>query len=114
MSAFAYAVGNYPIQERTLKSRTFAPTEACASPRALLPHCDYARRARVERLVIHLHALGPRVLAEFLDALAAEHGIGAEIAQQLKDYRNLSPDEVTITGADRFPFAPTRRVEGAR
>jgi hypothetical protein len=44
----------------------------------LLPHI-YRDRAPLERLVLHLHGLGPQPLAEFLNALATEHDIAAEI-----------------------------------
>ena len=72
----------------------------------LLPHCDYPRRAKIERLVSHLHHLGPRPLAEFLNALSVEHGIGAEIAAKLEDYRNIDPVSLRTFGGDRFAAAP--------
>ena len=78
----------------------------------LLPHCDYPRRAKIERLVSHLHGLGPRPLAEFLDALAIENGIGAAIIAKLAEYGRLSPSIVAAVGGDMFPLVPLREIGG--
>jgi hypothetical protein len=80
---------------------------------ALLPH-NYRDRAPLERLVLHLHGLGPRPLAEFLNALATEHGIGAEIVVKLREYQRLDADVVSALGAHGFAPAPLRQVGGGR
>ena len=43
----------------------------------LLHRCDYPRRARAERLVLHLHSLDPRVLLELLLELGRARSIKA-------------------------------------
>lgn len=55
-------------------------------------------RMRLERLAVHLVALGPRAVAEALAELA-EHGD----LSRLEPYRRLSPSVVAMVGADRFP-----------
>jgi hypothetical protein len=83
-------------------------SEPGASP--LLPHNDYPARARRQRQVEHLHELGPRAMAEFLDELARRYDIADAIRDLLADYGRLSPDELGVTGGDRFAPAPARRV----
>ena len=75
----------------------------------ILSH-DYACRAPVERLVEHLQRLGPRALAEFLDALSIEHGIGAAIVAKLEEYRRIHPLALSVTRGDRFAPPPMRRM----
>jgi hypothetical protein len=79
----------------------------------LLPHI-YRDRAPLERLVLHLHALGPRPLAEFLNALATEHDISAEIVAKLREYQRLDAGVVSALGAHRFAPAPLRQIGGGR
>ncbi len=74
---------------------------------------SYRQRAPIERLVAHLHRLGPRALAEFLDALSVAHGIGPAIVRQLEQYHRLDRLTLAALRGDRFAPAPTRRVGGA-
>jgi hypothetical protein len=55
------------------------------------------------RLVGHLHRLGPRATAEFLDKLGARYLIRTGIEQQLEDYGRLNPKTLAAIGGDRFP-----------
>ncbi len=87
---------------------TFRDPPQCA---ALLPHCDYPRRARAERLIAHLHGQGARVLAEFLDELARRYGIADDVRWRLEDWADrLDARMIAVVGADKFPAAPPRRV----
>ena len=76
----------------------------------LLPHRDYARRVQIEKLVAHLHSLGPRALAEFLSALSLEQGIGGAVIARLEEYRRLQPTTLAALGGDKFAPAPLRSV----
>jgi hypothetical protein len=77
--------------------------------RRLLPH-DYASRAPVERLCLHLWHCGPRAVAQFLDAIAAEHDLANAIDAKLRQYGSLNPDVVAGVGGDSFAAAPTRVI----
>jgi hypothetical protein len=63
-------------------------------------------RLRRQRLVQHLHDLGPAPLGHFLDELAAEAGCGYEIDRLLRRYATVDPRVVRALGGDRFPPAP--------
>lgn len=83
-----------------------------------LPACEYqailARRVRLrreadarlprQRLVSHLHRLGPSPLGHFLREIEA----GANVAERLDRYARLDPDFVRALGGDRF--APIVRL----
>jgi len=49
---------------------------------------------RFRALVRRLHGKGPRVLAEFLAALAAERSIMTAIEQKLERYERLTPEMI--------------------
>jgi hypothetical protein len=83
----------------------------CAQSRRLLAH-DHQRRAPVERLVAHLHSLGPRAFAEFLDELAMAHGIVADILARLELYAHLRAEQLSACRGDRFAPAPVRAIGG--
>jgi len=57
----------------------------------------------------HLHALGPRAIAEFLAALAAETGTEAVIGDRLAEWRRLDPAllraVLEASGGHQFPPA---------
>lgn len=85
-----------------------ARKRAAAQPRSsrLLPHADYASRARAERLIAHLHRLGPRAVGEFLDELCRRRDLAGDILAQLEGYARITPEMVRAVGADRFAAAP--------
>lgn len=78
------------------------------SARPLLPHNDYPARARVERLIVHLHGLGARALGEYLDELCQQHDLTADVLARLEAYARITPEMICAVGADRFPPAPLR------
>lgn len=69
---------------------------------------------RFERDAGRLHALGPRVLAEFLAELGADTFRMTDIERRLERYAGLDPDAVRAAGGDRFPARPSLRVVGGR
>ena len=69
-----------------------------------------AARPQFEQSVRHLHGLGPRATAEAIAEIAARIGGLPAITGILNEYRRLSPGQVRIAGADRFPPRPLRRV----
>ena len=65
---------------------------------------------------MHLHASGPRPLAEFLAELGRTLDAEADILAALDRWRALSPELVRAVGADAFPPRPLAVVppqEGA-
>jgi hypothetical protein len=82
------------------------------STEPLLSHRLDARRARIEKLIAHLHGLGVRPLGQFLDALSVEHGIGSQVVAKLEEYHRLDHHMLAATGGDRFPPSPVRVVRG--
>ena len=71
------------------------------SPAVALPLQCHAR---------HLHRLGPRAVYEFLAELATAHGIEDDVLLRLEAYRRLTRAQLAVTGGDRFPVPPLRRV----
>lgn len=65
---------------------------------------------RFRLLVRKVHALGPRVLAEFLAELAAERSIMTPIEQKLEQYAALDPSALAYLGGDQMPEAPLHAV----
>jgi hypothetical protein len=65
-----------------------------------------------QHLVIKLHALGARPLAEFLAELGGEYLIRTAIQSKLERYARLSPELLATTGADRFAANPIHLVQG--
>jgi hypothetical protein len=68
-------------------------------------------RLRRQRHVEALHALGPRVVFEFIDELTRHHRLPAEdLDRRLKRYAGLAPAVLRAVGGDRFPPRPLRVV----
>ena len=68
-------------------------------------------RLRLQRGAAHLHALGPRAVAELLAEVAQSIGGTPSILDRLQEYeRRLSPAMVSVAGGDRFPPRPVRAV----
>jgi hypothetical protein len=63
-------------------------------------------RLRQQRLVQHLHGLGPAPLGHFLDELAAETGCGEAIGRRLERYRSIDPAVVRALCFDQFAPRP--------
>ena len=61
---------------------------------------------RWERMIEHIHSLGPRPLAELLAEIAAATGEPDLIADRLQAYASLDPAVLRAVGADRFPPMP--------
>ncbi len=58
-----------------------------------------AIRSRIEAGALHLHALGPRAVAELLLELAPPE----QVLDRLDRYRRISPGLLRAIGGDRFP-----------
>jgi hypothetical protein len=56
------------------------------------------KRLRRQRLVEHLHRLGPSPLGHFLN----EVELGASVADHLERYRRIDPEFVRALGVDRY------------
>ena len=70
-------------------------------------------RARLQRLIGHLHSLGPRPFGEFLaEILSAWPVPVGDVLERLERYGRLDPDIVQALGADRFPAMPLHEVAG--
>ena len=65
---------------------------------------------RFRRQCQHLHALGDRVLGEFLAEIGAERSIQTIIDKKLDTYVDLDPEALEATGGDGFWPAPIREV----
>ncbi len=61
---------------------------------------------RLERMVEHLHRLGPRPLAELLIETAHGTGQSSLIADRLQEYSRLDPAVVRALVADSFAPMP--------
>lgn len=68
---------------------------------------------RFYRGAAHLHALGPRAVAELLMELAQSTGDAARILDHLARYRRLTPAVVRAAGGDRCPPRPVHLAEPA-
>jgi hypothetical protein len=66
--------------------------------------------ARFCWLVRRVHGLGPRVFAEFLAEIGAEHLIRTAIDRMLERYTRLDPEVLRTAGGDRFPPLPIHLV----
>jgi hypothetical protein len=60
-------------------------------------------RLRLELGARHLHSLGARALAGFLEDLATQADCLSATLALLEDYRRLTPGIVRAVGANRFP-----------
>jgi hypothetical protein len=67
-----------------------------------------------QRLVEHLHKLGPRALAEFLAELAAHPRDLQGTVSLLRSYAEISGDVLRTLNADRFPRRALRPVPAER
>ena len=68
-------------------------------------------RVRLQRLIGHLHSLGPRPVGEFLIEILAAWPVPADdVLERLERYGRLDPDVVHALGADRFPPMPLQVV----
>lgn len=65
---------------------------------------------RLQRGAEHLHALGPRAVAEFLAEVSGKIGGLPAIQSLLVEYQRLTPGMVRAAGGDRFPPRPLRIV----
>lgn len=82
-------------------------------------HIRPLERLRLERLVEHLHRLGPRAVLELLLALTACVGGVAAMFELLEDCRRLNPRTLRAAGGDRIPprplaLVPTSADDGQR
>jgi ribosomal 50S subunit-associated protein YjgA (DUF615 family) len=60
-------------------------------------------RFRLERGAAHLHALGPRAVAEFIAEIANDQACTHAILHRLDEWRaRLTPEMLHVTGGDRF------------
>jgi hypothetical protein len=71
---------------------------------------DNLTQLRLQRGAEHLHALGPRALAEFLAEVSGKIGGLPAIQSLLVEYQRLTPGMVRAAGGDRFPARPLRVV----
>ncbi len=70
--------------------------------------------SRFQHLVRHLHALGPRPVAEFLlELVANDTAMMAAVQVSLERYHHLDPSTVKALGGDRFPAIPLHAVSEA-
>lgn len=72
---------------------------------------------RFNRLVVHLHTLGPRAVTELLVELAQSREDAARILDHLARYRRLTPAMFRAAGGDRFaprPLHLAARAHGGR
>ena len=75
-----------------------------------------AQPLRRQRAVERLHRLGPRPVFELFDEIIRAYPqLAGDIDARLDRYTaRLTPDLLRVTGADRFPAAPLRAIEGGR
>jgi hypothetical protein len=66
---------------------------------------------RFRRLVAQVHALGPRVMAEFLAELGAERTLRTPIEIKLERFAALDPVVLQALAADRFACVPIHLVQ---
>ncbi|HEV7910512.1 MAG TPA: hypothetical protein VGP28_05380 [Methylocella sp.] len=98
------ACGAAGLGESSFRSRIDSRENSRPEPSAQAQFAALSRLRR-QRLVTHLHRLGPAPLFHFLDEIEA----GAIIADRLEAYaRGIDPEFVRALGGDRFP--PALRV----
>jgi hypothetical protein len=61
-------------------------------------HAQAQNRLRRQRLVEHLHRLGPSPLGHFLNEVER----GASVAERLERYARIDPEFVRALGGDRY------------
>ena len=68
---------------------------------------------KFRRLVGHLHALGPRPVAELLTELVGhDEQARGDVLHLLEKYRSLDPALVRALGGSGFPAPPLHEVQG--
>jgi hypothetical protein len=77
-------------------------------------YSDKIHDPNYRRNVTRLHAMGPRVLGEFLAELGAGSYRMTDIESALERYSRLDPDIVRGLGGNRFPPRPSLRIVGGR
>ena len=77
-------------------------------------HHDPATTAiKFQRLVGHLHALGPRPVAELLTELVGhDEQARSDVLHLLEKYSGLDPALVRALGGSGFPAQPLHEVRG--
>lgn len=81
------------------------PADIPGNPKTLRP----VAMLRFRRGALHLHALGPRPLAEFLVEISQAHRIEDDVLTRLDLWRDLlSPETVEAAATGEFP--PLLRV----
>jgi hypothetical protein len=100
--------------EQLMSGKQFVPPRtmrcnASAKDAALLPHDDYPRRARNQRLIARI-CKNPRLTAELLDHIGRRHHLGREIEEYLAEFAAIDDNLLTAFGGDRFALPPMREV----
>jgi hypothetical protein len=85
---------------RTGSGRHYPKRLAFEVPGSILPapHAQAQNRLRRQRLVEHLHRLGPSPLGHFLNEVER----GASVAERLERYARIDPEFVRALGGDRY------------
>ena len=64
---------------------------------------DFATGPRWERMIEHIHSLGPRAVAELLAEIAAVTGQHVRVVDLVEEYAQLDPAVLRAIGRDQFP-----------
>lgn len=89
------------MSARTLKS----------DPQRTAPVANTSADPKFQRLVEHLHALGPRPIGEFLLELSAgDPDMVAAVQVNLERYHRLDTATVRALGGDQWPGPPIHEV----
>jgi hypothetical protein len=72
--------------------------EKRANPATASGHAQAINRLRRQRLVEHLHRLGPSPVGHFLNEVER----GASVAERLERYSRIDPEFVRALGGDKF------------
>ncbi len=79
----------------------------------LTGHGPVPAGVKFQRLVGHLHALGPRPVAELLTELVGhDEQARRDVFCLLEKYHALNPELVRALGASGFPVPPLHEVRG--
>ena len=89
----------------------------CAKPPSIKPDLSCRSPATAEikfqRLVGHLHQLGPRPVAELLiELVGTDEQAGIDVLHLLEKYGGLDPALVRVLGGSGFPAPPLHEVSG--
>jgi hypothetical protein len=72
---------------------------------------DAAKALALQRLIQRVHGLGARVVYELVAEISRSLQPGEAIFDIVEKYaERLTPEMLRVTGGDRFPPAPLRRV----